>query len=98
MLEYKYLISLLCPSGLFACLRVTVFVILGEGVGGGEPETVNRVQCFLLVHFLPGLLERLALQLSPGRRYAVEFLARVCTVYATKVLLISVTPFDFFLI
>lgn len=49
------------------------------------------------MHFQLGLLGRLALQLSPGQRSRVEFIARVCTVYATKVLLISVTPFDFFL-
>lgn len=65
-------------------------------MGGGEPETVNGVKCFLLVHFQLGLLGRLGLQLSPGQRSRVEFVARVCTVYATKVLLISVTPFDFF--
>lgn len=49
------------------------------------------------MHFQLGLFGGLALQLSPGQRSRVEFIARVCTVYSTKVLLISVTPFDFFL-
>lgn len=46
LLEYKYLISLFCPSGLFACLGVRVLSSGEKGWGEGELANVAGGNCF----------------------------------------------------